>query len=810
VFHPSQAKNHHPSEPSRQDRKSKTWTLLATLWLLVVLAVGYHQFLFWKKAPLSTDVLALLPANEQAPEVAQANRQLNQGAAGQIIIMLGTPNWEATQQAAAAWRAHMQTSQAPLVPSAGLDAMALQSAINFYQPWRNRLLNPAQRQQLENTSVQALTKLALSELYQPKPGVKLTTWAADPLGLWPQWWAHRASDTQARPRDGELWLSAEGRQWLVLPYTITGSAFALSATATYASALDAAQKAAAQVSPDLVVLRAGIPLHSEAAAVQANAEINTIGWGSLAAVLLLVWLAFRAWRPIVLVATSLLIGCATALSVTAWVFDQVHLITLVFGASLIGVAEDYGIHYFASRQGHPHVAPRRLMRQLLPGLSLALLTSVMAYVVLGAAPFPGLRQMAVFSSVGLVGAFLTAVCWFPLLHTTPIAPNTFSNALCRSLKNWTKFNTRPRLIFMTSLFVIISLAGAWQFKTNDDIRQLQNSPIELMQSQRDISRLLGTPSPAQFYLVQGATEQEVLEREEALKTRLDQSITTQHIAGYRAISDWVPSQARQTQDAQLTATSETQVLARINTTLGEKLQRPSFENQNLTLEDWLKNPASHAARDLWLGEVGAQLSSIVMLRGIQSPAVLPQLAAQAEGLPGVRWVNQTAEVSTLLGRYRQAMAWLLVCGHAAVLALLWWRYRKAAWRAWLPTAVASLLTVALLACCGQPFQLFNVLALALLLGIGVDYSIFLTEHPSDPSAWLAVVLGAASTWLSLGLLGLSNTPALRAFGLTLLVGVPLVWALAPVVVMTEVSPQANPNPDPPNAGQTNNYSKLAN
>ena len=66
------------------------------------------------------------------------------------------------------------------------------------------------------------------------------------------------------------------------------------------------------------MLRAGVPLHAEAAAVQASREVNTIGLGSLAAVLLLVWLAFRSLRPIVLVALSLLIGVAAALSVTAW------------------------------------------------------------------------------------------------------------------------------------------------------------------------------------------------------------------------------------------------------------------------------------------------------------------------------------------------------------------------------------------------------------------------------------------------------------------------------------------------------------
>ena len=96
----------------------------------------------------------------------------------------------------------------------------------------------------------------------------------------------------------------------------------------------------------------------------------------------------------------------------------------------------------------------------------------------------------------------------------------------------------------------------------------------------------------------------------------------------------------------------------------------------------------------------------------------------------------------------------------------------AAWRAWLPTAIGTLATLAILAALGQPIQLFNVLALALLLGTGVDYGIFLLEHEDDGSAWLAVVLGAASTWLSFGLLALSSTPALRSFGLTLLLGIP--------------------------------------
>jgi len=123
-----------------------------------------------------------------------------------------------------------------------------------------------------------------------------------------------------------------------------------------------------------------------------------------------------------------------------------------------------------------------------------------------------------------------------------------------------------------------------------------------------------------------------------------------------------------------------------------------------------------------------------------------------------------------------------VAGHVAVLLALAWRYGRRAWRAWLPTAVATAGTLALLAATGQPLQLFNVLALALLLGIGIDYGIFLLEREDSGagSAWLSVVLGAASTWLSFGLLALSSTPALHSFGLTLLFGILIVGVSAPL------------------------------
>ena len=756
----------------------RIWAVAALVWLAVVCAVAVHQWRFWQQPALDTDVLALLPVDEHDPDVADATRRLADRAQRQVLVLIGATDWPRAQAAAAAWRQALPAGR--LVPAPGLDAGSLDRAVDFYRPWRDRLLTPAQRADLSVRPVDAWVDRALAALYQPGAGARLSDWTADPLGLWTGWWSARAADSRLRARDGELWVTADGREWIALPYTLRGPAFALDGASALGDALAVAEAAARRAAPDLVVHRAGVPLHGEAAAVQASREINTIGWGSLAAVLLLVAAAFRSLRPILLVALSLGTGVATAVAITAWWFGQVHLITLVFGASLVGVAEDYGLHYFASRQGRPGVPPRTLMRQLMPALLLALATSVLAYLTLGLAPFPGLRQMALFSAVGLVAAFLTSACWFPWLDGGAVRPTRLSTAIGASLARWPRVRGSVRTAAAAVVLAGLCAAGLSRLHTNDDVRQLQSAPPALVASQRAVGQLLGVPSPAQFYLVRGATDDEVLQREEALTDRLAELVQDGRIGGWRAVSDWVPSQARQAADAALTARAGAGVLAALNRTLGERLARPAFDPAPLSPARWLADPVSAPARDLWLGPVTGGVASVVMVRGLSDPALLPQLAARAEGLAGVRWVDKTAEVSALLGRYRVAMTGLLVGGHVAVFALLWWRLRRHAWRAALPTALASAAAVAVLAAVGQPFQLFTVLALVLLLGIGIDYGIFLLEHDGDPSAWLAVVLGAASTWLSFGLLGLSSTPALRAFGLTLMVGIVVVWALAPM------------------------------
>jgi predicted exporter len=262
------------------------------------------------------------------------------------------------------------------------------------------------------------------------------------------------------------------------------------------------------------------------------------------------------------------------------------------------------------------------------------------------------------------------------------------------------------------------------------------------------------------------------------------------ISGYQAISNWQPSLQTQSEHRQLVQNkllNDGGPLDLLAKQLGEGDKWASRSREGLLAsalplspENFFNSPISEPSRSIWLGNVDGTYASIVGLRGAKKDN-LSILQQAASGLEGVQWVDKVSEVSSLLTAYRQYMTWLVVFSYFTVYGLLYPRYRRDTWRVVAPTAIASLVTLALLGSVGAGLQLFHVLGLMLLLGIGIDYGIFLQEHfgRRDAIAWLSVALSAINTLLSFGLLSLSKTPALQAFGLTMLIGTAALCLVVP-------------------------------
>lgn len=760
--------------------KSAAWA-----WLFLVLLVGSLLGLQWQQsAPkLATDILAMLPQEDSALKQ-QALKQMAAHAERQVLVLIGAQDAEQSRQAAD--RYQQLLAQAPVQIRHRLADDELQQWQQFFSQHYQGLLSQADRQALQMPDKTYWQQRALQSLQAPVSGG--LSFAQDPFGLFQNWLISRPAGLKLSLNQQRLWLATEDRQWAVLILQLDGEPLSLD---YQQQLLPQLQQAEQQLHQQFKVelLQTGVILYASAAASQAQQEISSIGLISTLGIVLLLLLLFRSLPVLILAFLPMLVGSLLAVACCLWLFEQLHLITLVFGASLLGVAVDYSLHCFAAYLGPMHrLTARQCLQQLNPGMTLAMWTTVIAYLALALAPFPGLQQMAVFASVGLIAAWATVVLWYPFIspRLTP-QPQLLSRIeqLYQYFPRWQNSRLAPLILLaLTGL----ALSGLPNMSLQDDVRALQRPPATLLHAQQQIQQLLELPSPGQFFLLQAENPEQLLQANEALSEQLSLLQQQGWIGGYQSLSDQIPSQQRQQANHQLSLS-----LYRSPgplTELAQQLGKPDWPSQlqqplkPLSFDDWLQSPVSAPWRHLWLGRIDGKVSSLISLNSVRAQS-LPELAKLAG--PHRIWFDKPAQISQVLSHYRHQMSWVIAGSYLAIFGLLLRRYRTAAWRIILPTSLATGLTLSLLAWLGQPVQLFTVLALFIVLGIGVDFGIFLQEQTAhqDNSAALAVSASALTTLLSFGLLAWSDNPALQSFGLTNLLGLGFCWLLTAAFAQPE-------------------------
>src|SRR5690606_6941115 len=180
-------------------------------------------------------------------------------------------------------------------------------------------------------------------------------------------------------------------------------------------------------------------------------------------------------------------------------------------------------------------------------------------------------QMAAFAAAGLTATCITAVLWFPWLDAGTPRRSGFAAAIAGSLARWPRWRANRTGIVLALLAAVFVAGGLAKLRTSDDLRGLQASPPELLAGEIAIGRLLGLPSPAQYFLVEGADAQAVLRSEERLTDALQPLVADGRLRGWRAVSDWLPSARRQAADRALVAPAEAAARERAAAMLGEPM-----------------------------------------------------------------------------------------------------------------------------------------------------------------------------------------------------------------------------------------------
>lgn len=752
------------------------WLATAGLLLLALLVKAPH----WQ---FDTDLLSMLPADSRDLRLEAAGAQAANRYTRQLIFLVGAPDFTAAREAAAALASALRASPAIAAVRFEADAAALAPDAALHAA-RFGLLTAEDRARLDRGEAAALADEALRALYSPAAFARLTTVLDDPFGFTDRFLrAGLSVPGHAVPEGGVLAVRVPGRVQVAVFAESRDSPFSVGAQPALAAAIASARGAA--VAKGATVAASGAALHALAAAARARQEVSVLGGGSALLCAALLFAVFGALRPSLLALLSMGFGMAAGLVITQALFGRLHLLTVVFGTSLVGVSLDYAIHFLADQLRDPRRwQPGDALAHIGTAVRMGLATTLLGYLAFAAAPMPVLQQMAVFSGVGLCASAWTVWMAFPMLaRPAPMRRHALWLALAAAL--------RPRRLpaWGWALLLAVAALGCAQLRVADDVRLLQHSPPALLAEEQAVRDGLGAGFDSRFFLLLADSEEALLQREELLGARLDALVAAQALDGARRVSQSLPSARTQALDEARLASlyadhgaAETLLQSLGFTPAQRAAQRAALERSTPLTPAALQSPRFAGVAPLWLGRVdGGAFASVVTLLGIHDAA---RLAAAGAGIDGVHFRDPVAAASAALQQQRAAAQSRLVWVYAAMALLLIWRYgARAGLQTLAAPVLASALTLAVLGSFGLTVNLFTVLTLLLVLGFGVDYAIFLREgarhgENAPPSSRMAVWLAAATALLSFGGLSFSATPFLRDVGLTLSLGITLSLLLA--------------------------------
>lgn len=744
---------------------------------------------------INTNILALLPQADRDPVVLNAVDRVQRKFERHLAVVVGAPDFETARRAA-------EIAAERLTASGQLDKLRVNdyrdlvpNAVAFYLPQRFNLLGNSARSLLQTKGEAEFERSVLKRYFAPQSPVTSGLIDRDPLMLLASFLEERSADAAGKPtfRDGFLTVRSGDRIYIALVGELTGTPFSVNLQRRLTDVLDRLREELPREAAGADMMVAGVLPHAAAGTQSGIDEMSTVGLGSLVAIVVLLVALFRSVLPFLLTLTAIGLGCISGFAACLALFGEVHLLTLIFGSSLVGISVDYSFHYFCERfRLAENWSPSDARNHVFPGITLGLVTSAIGFAGLFVAPFPGMQGMALFSIVGLAVAYGCVVLCYPALTgglarpvwVRPVDWVTAYRSMWQRTWRWPSYT-------VAAIIGLAVVVGCYRLSTSDDIRLMQTPDRAVFGEEERIRGLIGRNLSSQFLIVEGRDAADYLRREEALTAQLRRLRSDGKIVGYLAISDFVASPERQAENRLMVeklVKGDRSVFAGISERIGlppatRAAYIAAFEKAGqmppVGIPEWLAHPVSEPHRHLWLGRSDRGVVGIVGLRGVYDLGALKALTMDD---PGIHFVDPASDVSDLFGQYRRQTVWLTIASYCLVLLILVFRYRLVGGiLVMAPSAIAAVVTLGVLGMAGQSISLFNVMALLLVLGIGVDYALFFRETGADsPTTLLAIALSSVTTLLAFGLLAFSATTAIHAFGLTVLIGIFTAFLLSPV------------------------------
>jgi len=777
------------------------------LWLLVHLSVPallLASLFFVGRVRINTSLFDMLPKTGGSKAVMEADARLAEKTGRELVILCAAPVFEEAKKAAALLLGEFEKSAYfntdAIMPGDGVrsavlyfDSKLIEDFYWYLYDYRFVIAGNDTLDLLESGRAENIAEDALASAFGAFNLLPLDTIENDPFLLAER----RMEEFLASPllsvgtmsiKEDVLAAEKDGNWHVLLRLTLAPQAVSVRANNNVIASIYSAASAIKESMPGVEFYFSGVSFHSYESSSGAQKEITLIGIITAIMILLLFLTIFRTPLPVLFSITAVGFSLGLATAAALLVFREMHIITFVFGTTLIGTCVDYSVHFFVHWKGNPALKDGAEIRShIKKSILMSFISTEICFFVFIFAPFPILKQFAVFSMAGLLSSFLTCFCVYPRLKLPPAEKRMFPQNLKNNKpRSYTEFLIRKSsflrfllrhwkaVLFTGMVFAILTLliTHASFIKIENNLSSLYTMSPSMMESEKRAAQVLGYGSSGWYFIVSGTSKEETLENEEKLLDRLREEIDRGNLESFLGTSVFAPSIKTQKRTYEAMKALLPLAPAQFDFLGFPPEYAQSFEKEFAAAERRYSVPNAlpsfFGVSNLWIGEQGGSWYSCVLP---VKPADEKIFRAIAEEIEDVHFINKAKDIGRDLDTLTKTMLILFLAAYLGIAVLVCFMYPlKDSLKICLIPLLLAAAALAVLAANRIPLGFFSAAALVLVFGLGLDYVFYMTGRKKDNLALLGVVLSFLTTLFSFGALAFSGFMPVHIFGLTVSAG----------------------------------------
>lgn len=774
-----------PHFPGNLRLKKKIFSKARLLpWLIfhltfIVLLLLYNQI------NVNTSLHSILPDTNPVKVLSEVENRLSNHLNSSMTILIGHEDFQEARKAGALLEDKLLGVEDLNSIQYELDQNALNRFYKHLHKYRYKFISSEVESYLNEKDVLKLSERAFFTITSPVSMGFLDYLDKDPFLLANenlQYFLSNGvmSNMAVGVRDSVLARDFEGKSWVLLTLGVNDNGIAVNIENSPVKAIYDISEEIKSTNKGIDIILSGVPFHSYSSTLDSKKEISLLSTISTLFIIFLILLVFRSFKPLIMTIVTISLGMFTGFVLTLLLFKEIHIFTIVFGTSLIGISVDYSFHFFSEWSLKKlYNGNKGVIKHILPGISVGIITTLISYGAFTFSPFPLLQQISLFSISGLISTYITVVFLFPFITQAKKRTVNSTRSVSEFIFKLFRFPSKiPLNISIVILILTVVFTGYGLFRTNLDnnIRSLYKMDPQLFEWEQKAAEILDHGSTGIYMLIEGDSLENNLLLEESMILDLENIKRDGSLESFLSLSSFLPSKTQQYENYTKVETflapyvKEQLILLGFDETAYIRwlVDFKKSKESNMSIEDLSNLPLGTLVDKLNIGFVGENYYTAVLLFGINNYTEIESIAEKSEK---IYLVNKVDDTSNTLQDLSILALTIISISYIVIFLCLIPRYglNRAARIVFIPIG-ASLISLSIVTLAGLPVNIFVVVGLILIPGMGTDYIIILSEaRTSALTALLSITLSMLTTVLAFGLLGFTSIAGV--FGLTVSIGI---------------------------------------